>query len=41
MVEVIFQKVVFRKIGDIGGLNMGNIRSGEDSDVHCKALKNS
>lgn len=38
MVEIVFQKVVFRKIGDVRGLNMGDISRGEDSDVHGQLI---
>lgn len=34
MIEIVFQKVVFRKIGDVCGLNMRDISRGEDSNVH-------
>ena len=34
MVEIIFQKVVFGEISDVGGLNVRDISGGEDSNVH-------
>lgn len=36
MVEIVFQKIVFGKIGDVSGLNVGDISSSEDSNVHCQ-----
>lgn len=36
MVEIVFQKVILGKIGDVGGLNVGDISRREDSNVHCQ-----
>ena len=34
MVEIVFQEIVFGKIGDVCGLHMGNVGGSEDTDVH-------
>ncbi len=38
MVKIIFHKIILREIGDVGGLNMGDISGGQDSNVHCRRL---
>ena len=34
MIEIVFEKVVFGEVGDVGGLDVGNIRRSEHADVH-------
>ena len=35
MVEVIFQEVVLREIGDVGRLHVRYVGGEEDANVHC------
>lgn len=41
MVHVVFAKVVFRQVGDVGLLDMGNVARSEYADIHvCGVLVN-
>jgi len=35
VVEVVFQEVVLRQVGDVGGLHVRDVGGEEDADVHC------
>ena len=35
VIKIVFQKIVFGKIGDVCRLNMGNIRGSKYSNIHC------
>ena len=36
MVEVVFQEVVFGQVGEVCGLDVGDVCGGEDSNVHLR-----
>lgn len=36
MIKVVFTKVVLREVGDVGELNMWDVRWSKHTDVHCE-----